>query len=294
MTSYNNLVKKFAIYSFIAFTVTGIILVYFITVHIKKDFVIFMPVSEIEQHLININSKIILVVFLGLLILYLLFIRIINSVSKKLIEQNQKLISQKNKIEEAYNKLQITYKDTVSTLSKTVDARDPYTAGHSERVAMISSKIAKKLGFEKKELENIEIAAQFHDIGKIGVPDSILLKNGKLTDIEFNFIKEHPIIGKNILSNIEFLKETLQIILHHHENYDGSGYPYGICGTEIPIGSRIISIADTYDAMTSDRPYRKALTHDAAVNEIIRCKGTQFDPKIIDEAIHIIQDLRFL
>lgn len=290
----NSLIKKFSIYSFIAFAMTGIILVVVITLHIKNNFAIFMPELEFEQHITDINQKIIIIVFLGLLILYLLFIRIINSVSKKLVEQNKSLIQQKVKLEDAYNKLQYTYKDTVSTLSKAVDARDPYTAGHSERVALISFKIAEKLGFVKKELENIELAAQFHDIGKIGVPDSILLKTDKLTDIEFALIKEHPLIGTNILSNIEFLKETLQMILHHHENYDGSGYPFGISGTEIPIGARIISIADTYDAMTSDRPYRKALSHEEAVQEIMRCKGTQFDAKIIDKASEVIQNLRYL
>lgn len=289
-----NLLKKFATYSFIAFAITGVILVYVITMHIKKDFSIFMPKLEIEQHLMDINGKIIFIVFLGLLILYLLFIRIINSVSKKLIEQNHNLITQKYKLEEAYNKLQNTYRNTVSTLSKTVDARDSYTAGHSERVTFISLKLAEKLGLEKRELENIELAAQFHDIGKIGVPDSILLKKDRLTDNEFDLIKKHPIIGMNILSNIEFLKEILQIILHHHENYDGSGYPYGISGNEIPIGSRIISIADTYDSMTSDRPYRKALTHEEAVNEIIRCKGTQFDPRLIETTIDVIRNLKNL
>lgn len=290
----NSLIKKFSIYSFIAFAMTGIILVVVISSHIKNDFAIYMPKLEFEQHITAINQKIIFVVFIGLLILYCLFVGIINSVSKKLVKQNQSLIQQKVKLEEAYNKLQYTYKDTVLTLSKAVDARDPYTADHSKRVALISSKIAKKLGFVKNELENIELAAQFHDIGKIGVPDSILLKTSKLTDIEFDLIKEHPANGINILSNIEFLKEPLQMILHHHENYDGSGYPFGISGTEIPIGARIISIADTYDAMTSDRPYRKALSHEEAVQEIMRCKGTQFDAKIIDTAFDVIQNLRYL
>ncbi len=155
---------------------------------------------------------------------------------------------------------------------------------------MISSKIAKQLGVGEIELEQIDLAAQFHDIGKIGVPDSILLKPGRLTDSEFSAIKEHPLIGTNILSNIEFLKDSLSIILHHHENYDGRGYPYGISGPEIPLGSRIISIADTYDAMTSDRPYRKALPHEEAIQEIVRCKGKQFDAEIIEIALNVLQN----
>ena len=286
----NSLIRKFAIYSFIAFAVTGIILVVIITMHIRADFADYMPALEFEKHIVVINRIILAVVFSGLLTLYFLLIRIIHYASKTLVEQNQNLIQQKNELEDAYDKMQHTYRDTVITLSRAVDARDPYTAGHSERVAAISSKIAKKLGVTKKELAQIELAAHFHDIGKIGVPDSILLKPGKLTEMELNVIKEHPGIGTNILSNIEFLKDSLPIILHHHENYDGGGYPYGIRGTEIPVGSRIISIADTYDAMTSDRPYRKALSHEEAIQEIVRCKGTQLDAEIVEAALDILQD----
>ena len=285
----NSLIRKFAIYSIVAFVVTGIILVVGITIHIRTDFAEFMPASEFEKHILAINLIIIAVVFLGLLILYFLLLRIIHYASKTLVEQNQNLIQQKDEIENAYVKLQNTYKETVATLSRAVDARDPYTAGHSERVAAISVKIAKKLGVTKKELETIELAAQFHDIGKIGVPDCILQKPGKLTEMEFNVIKEHPVIGTNILCNIEFLKDSLPIILHHHEKYDGRGYPYGISGTEIPLGSRIISIADTYDAMTSDRPYRKALSHEEAIQEIVRCKGTQLDANIIETVLDVLK-----
>ena len=123
------------------------------------------------------------------------------------------------------------------------------------------------------------------------MPDTILLKPGTLTEPEFSAIKEHPLIGTNILGNIEFLKDSLSIILHHHENYDGRGYPHGISGPEIPLGSRIISIADTYDAMTSDRPYRKALSHEEAIQEIVRCKGKQFDAELIEIALDVLQNL---
>jgi len=285
-----NLIRKFAFYSFIAFAVTGITLVMVITTHIRADFADYMPVLEFEKHIFNINRIILAVVISGLVILYFLLIRIIQHTSKTLVEQNKNLIQQKGELEDAYDKLQHTYRDTVITLSRAVDARDPYTAGHSGRVASMSSKIARKLGVTKKELEQIELAAQFHDIGKIGIPDSILQKPSKLTEMEFNVIKEHPVIGTNILSNIEFLKDSLPIILHHHEYFDGRGYPYGISGTEIPVGSRIISIADTYDAMTSDRPYRKALSHEEAIQEIVRCKGTQLDAKIVEAALDVLQD----
>jgi len=131
-------------------------------------------------------------------------------------------------------------------------------------------------------LDKLEISALFHDIGKLGVPDSILLKPGKLDELEFQKIKEHPTIGVNILKNIEFLKGSFPIILHHHERYAGNGYPDGISGKDIPLEARILCVADTYDAMTSDRPYRKALPHEEAVAEIIRFKGSQFDPEIVD------------
>jgi putative nucleotidyltransferase with HDIG domain len=286
----NSLMSKFAIYSFVAFVVTGIILVVVITMHIRADFSDYMPLLDFEKHLLEINRIIIAIVFLGLLTLYFLLNRIIHRASKTLVEQNQNLIQQNDELDDAYEKLHKTYKETVVTLSRAVDARDPYTAGHSERVAAISKNIAKKIGVSKKEFELIELAAQFHDIGKIGVPDSILLKPGKLTEMEFNVIKEHPVIGTNILCNIEFLKDSLPIILHHHETYDGRGYPYGISGAEIPLGSRIISIADTYDAMTSDRPYRKALLHEQAIQEIVRCKGTQFDAEIIETALDVLKN----
>ena len=288
----NSLIRKFAIYSFLAFAVTGTILAVVISMHVRSSFADYMPAIEFEQHILRINQIIAVVVFFGLLILYFLLLRIIHSASKTLVLQNQHLTEQKDELEKAYAVLQRTYRDTVTALSRAVDARDPYTAGHSERVAHIASKIANKLGLNMKEIEQIELAAQFHDIGKIGIPDNILLKPGRLTEVEFAVIKEHPVIGINILGNIEFLKDSLPIIRHHHERYDGSGYPDGTIGQEIPLGSRIISIADTYDAITSDRPYRKGLSHEEAIDEIIKCKGTQLDTEIVENAFDILQNLQ--
>jgi len=288
----NSLIKKFAIYSFIAFAVTGTILAVVISMHVRSSFADTMPALEFEQHILRINQIIAGVVFFGLLILYFLLLRIIHSASKTLLLQNEHLVQQKDELEKAYAVLQRTYRETVTALSRAVDARDPYTAGHSDRVVNIASKIANKLGLNKQEIEIIELSAQFHDVGKIGIPDNILLKPGSLTEIEFAVIKEHPVIGVNILSNIEFLKDSLPIIRHHHERYDGNGYPDGTSGQEIPLGSRIISIADTYDAMTTDRPYRKGLSHEEAINEIIRCKGTQLDNEIVENAFDILRNLQ--
>ena len=278
----NSLFKKFAIFSVIAFAVTGIVLGFIISMHVRDSFETYLPAAEFEGHIIRLNQLILVAMFLGLLMLYFMLIKIIYNASKTLVLQNRALQEQKDALEKSYEILQKTYMDTVTTLSQAVDARDPYTAGHSERVAAISLKIAEKMEFDEKRLQKLEISALFHDIGKIGVPDNILLKPGKLDEMEFQKIKEHPEIGVNILKKIDFLKDSLPTIRHHHERYEGNGYPDGISGTDIPIESRIISVADTYDAMTSDRPYRKGLSYETAISEIIRFKGLQFDPDVVE------------
>ncbi|WP_161496713.1 HD-GYP domain-containing protein [Clostridium thermosuccinogenes] len=273
LNSFNKVVK---IYEPIEFSgsVTGV-------------FEVYIPYDRIQHHVKVLNRTVAIIMSLGLLILYLLLLRIIYNSSKTLISQNQSLLDQKFKLEESYRKLNSTYKSTVKTLANAIDVRDPYTAGHSERVAKISLEVGKMLGLGSSQLELLELAALFHDVGKLGIPDEILKKPGKLTDYEFEIIKAHPQTGVNILENIDFLKQTLPIILHHHEKFSGGGYPSGIKGDEIPIESRIIAVADTYDAMTSDRPYRKGLPHDDAIYEIVRMKGTQFDSKIVDAFLKV-------
>lgn len=248
---------------------------------------IIKPYAEIETHMKPVIRNIFLIVFSGLLILYLLLIKIMYASSMKMRKQNEALIKNSNDLKEAYSKLNLSYKSTILALSKAIDARDTYTAGHSERVTQISLKIGQAIGLSSEQLNALEIAALFHDVGKIGIPDQVLNKPGKLTDEEFNQIKEHSSIGVDILKSIEFLDDTLTMILHHHEKYDGSGYPSGISGEAIPLESRIICVADSYDSMTSDRPYRKGLPHSVAVDELIKFKGIQFDPKIVDAFLKI-------
>lgn len=248
---------------------------------------IVVPYDEISAHINMLKSIIYKTLFLGLLILFLLLLKIIFNASKTLINQNKELIIKKIKLEESYNKLNLSYKNTVVTLSNAVDARDTYTAGHSTRVAEISLEIGKVLGLSEERLSDLEYAALFHDIGKIGIPDYILNKNGKLTDDEYDKIKQHPDIGVGILKTIDFMIEGLSAIRYHHERYDGRGYPMGIKGENIPLGARIIAIADTYDAMTSNRPYRNGLSHKVAVNEILNNKGLQFDDKLVEAFIKI-------
>lgn len=256
-------------------------------------FEVFIPYDEVKQHIDILNRTIMIVMSLGLFVLYLFLLKMINNASKTLIVQNESLIKQTKELEESYMKLNSSYKNTIITLSNAVDARDPYTAGHSGRVAAIALEIGRELNLNKEQLERLELSALFHDIGKIGIRDEILNKPGKLTESEFEKVKEHPQIGINILKNIDFLKSSLQIILHHHEKFSGGGYPEGIKECNIPLESRIITIADSFDAMTSDRTYRKGLDHMSAVKEILKFRGIQFDPEIVDAFLKIeLSELR--
>ncbi|HQG28995.1 MAG TPA: HD-GYP domain-containing protein, partial [Candidatus Ozemobacteraceae bacterium] len=162
-----------------------------------------------------------------------------------------------------------------------IDAKDSYTHGHSRRVTDLSVSLALAMSLPRIDVDTIRHAALLHDVGKIGISEQILLKPGRLTDEEFETIKSHPMIGAGILNSIEFLKNVCMIIEHHHERFDGKGYPSNLKGDEIPIGARIIMVADSFDAITSCRPYRKPLTFDEAMAEIGRCAGSQFDPAVV-------------
>ncbi|KZL92908.1 HD-GYP domain-containing protein [Clostridium magnum] len=248
---------------------------------------ILKPYDEIQMHMNQVTKISIIVVSSGFVILYLLLLKIIYNSSIMLLKQNKELTKNADDIKLAYSKLNMTYKSTILVISKAIDARDQYTAGHSERVAKISLAIVQSLNLPKEQLETLELAALFHDVGKIGIPDYILNKPGRLTDEEFNKIKEHPSIGVDILKTIDFLSQVLPIILHHHERFDGGGYPNGVKGENIPFESRIICVADSYDAMTSNRPYRNGLPHEVAVSELIKYKNIQFDSNIVDAFLQV-------
>jgi len=180
---------------------------------------------------------------------------------------------------------------TIKSIAFALDAKDAYTHGHSMRVTLYSLALAKTLGLPDELLEEIETAGLLHDIGKIAIPEKILLKPGKLTEEEFNVIKTHPELGEKLVQSIGKLKLVSNWLKSHHERYDGKGYPEGLIGEEIPISARIIALADTYDAMTSDRSYRAALSHEIAMEEIKRCNGTQFDPKLADLFLGISDEI---
>ncbi|OMH40677.1 HD domain-containing phosphohydrolase [Desulfurobacterium indicum] len=170
-----------------------------------------------------------------------------------------------------------------------IEIRDSYTRGHSERVAFYSKEIAKNMGLNEQQIEKIYMAALLHDIGKIGIPDSILLKPGKLTKKEFEIIKLHPVLSYELLKDIKPLKPIVDSIKYHHERIDGSGYPDGLKGKEIPLPARIIAVADSFDAMTSDRIYRKGMPKEKAIKELISLAGEKYDSDVVHAAIPIFK-----
>ena len=178
---------------------------------------------------------------------------------------------------------------TVSALSQAIDAKDGFTRGHADRVSRIAGAIARDMGLPEKQIEQIELAGLLHDIGKIGVEDKILMKPMRLDADEQELMRRHPIYGASILEPSAALRPLVPLVLHHHENYDGSGYPEGLKGEEIPIGARIIIVADAYEAMTSDRIYRKSIGHDRALEQLNKYKGVQFDPKIVRAIEQLLQ-----
>jgi len=193
---------------------------------------------------------------------------------------------------ELYTKMRKVYLDTIRALAAAIDAKDPYTKGHSERVAKIAVVLATELNLSDREIENIEYTALLHDIGKIGIDDRILGKSSKLSNEEFKKIKEHPIVGAKIIEPVDFLKNSYEVIYHHHERYDGDGYPDGLKEKDIPLCARIITVADAYDAMGSDRPYRKKLNKDKIMQELKDQSGKQFDSEIVKALISIINKER--
>ena len=188
--------------------------------------------------------------------------------------------------------LRATYRQTLEALGRAVDRRDGMTGGHCVRVADYSRLLGERiLGTRPQELQVLEYGALLHDIGKIAVPDAILCKNGPLTDDEWAVMRQHPCYGHEILYGIGFLSDALPIVLYHHERFDGKGYPEGLADEQIPIGARIFSAADAFDAMTADRHYRRALSLDEAMSELRRNSGTQFDPEVIAVLDNLAEDL---
>ena len=185
--------------------------------------------------------------------------------------------------------LEATYLNTIKTLCKVLVKKDPYTRAHCQEVTHFAHMIGEELGFSQEELDVLEQAALLHDIGKVGVPDNILRKEGPLSETEWEIMRQHPDIGQELLEHIQVLHLEQKMIRHHHERWDGKGYPDGLKGKDIPLYARVLNVADSFHAMVSDRPYRKALSMDVAIEELRKNSGTQFDPEIIEAFLKALQ-----
>ena len=218
--------------------------------------------------------------------------RLLKELSKQNILLEKKVDERTQKLTIANQHLQEVYIRMIATLISVIEAKDAYTKSHSENVAKYCVAIAKEMALPLEHVDLINKAAQLHDIGKIGTDDSILNKAGKLTPEEFDIIKQHPLKAEEILKPLEFLNAAIELIKQHHERYDGQGYPLGVKGEQIPLGARIMAVADTYDAMISGRPYRKTIfTKEQVIEEIKRNAGTQFDPKVVDAFLQVVKSL---
>jgi putative nucleotidyltransferase with HDIG domain len=194
-------------------------------------------------------------------------------------------------LQDTLEQLERSYEDTLQALGAAIDLRDDETAGHSRRVCRYSLEIARAMGWSGKQLESLARGAYLHDIGKLGIPDGILLKPGPLTQGEWKFMQQHVQIGFDVVKDIPFLADAAEIILMHHERYDGGGYPRGLKGEEILPGARIFAVADTLDAITSDRPYRQAASFESAIDTIRSLSGSQFDPQVVNAFLNIRGDI---
>ncbi|MCS7281172.1 MAG: response regulator [Desulfobacterota bacterium] len=187
-----------------------------------------------------------------------------------------------------YESLFESLMQTLNSLIISINRRDAYTQGHCQRVAKLSLRVATLMGIPECERHGLELVGPIHDLGKIGIPDSILLKPGRLTEEEYELMKKHPVFGEEILSRFDLLLKEARLVRYHHERYDGKGYPDHLSSDEIPIGARILAVCDSYDAMVTDRPYRKGMTREEALMEVKRCSGTQFDPEVVEAFLEII------
>lgn len=191
--------------------------------------------------------------------------------------------------------IRLSLHQLAESLGNAIDARDPYTHKHSDEVAEVARVTARTMGCSFEHAEMLHIAGHLHDIGKIGIPDAILRKQGPLTNEEWQVMRSHPQIGANIIRPVDVFSNSggvAEVVLHHHERWDGKGYPAGLAGNDIPLGARIIAVADTLSAMMQTRPYRKGRSFSEAVSEIVRCSGTQFDPKVVEAFIASLDQIK--
>ena len=298
-------VGYFVMYTFVMITgSTSLVFTYIfpmlslIVLYRKKNLILGMGIAvalinllfiiiKISNHQINLNNSKDVEIQIALIFLCFSGSYIAAGLYGSLAEKNQEYMKM---LDEKTNEIQKMTFQAITVIANTIDAKDEYTKGHSQRVSEYSYALAKEIGLEEEEAQNIRNIALLHDIGKIGVPDSVLNKPGKLTDAEYEIMKQHPVVGADILKDIKMIPGLDIGAKYHHERYDGRGYPSGLKGDDIPFIARIICVADAYDAMSSNRVYRKRFSEDKILEELERGKGAQFEPKIADAFIQLLKN----
>ena len=243
---------------------------------------IYADSSRIEASIAHKKHVIWLTTFAVFGLVWALLVLLVRGASSTLRRQTDQLRKRSKDLMAAYAKLEESSLEAIESLNATVEAKDPYTAGHSRRVQRIAVAIGEELELPKDRLDPLRLGALFHDIGKLRVPDAILTKPGKLTNEEYELIKRHSQDGAHIVGKFGPLRATVTIIRHHHERWDGRGYPDALVADEIPLEAAVVGLADAWDAMTTDRPYQRALKLEAAFKEVRDGRGTQFAPEVVD------------
>ena len=248
---------------------------------------VYADASELESSTAARTREIWLAIGLVFLVLWVALALLSRRASHTLQTQTALLRERSAALAQSFEALERNSLDAVESLNATVEAKDPYTAGHSIRVQQMGLAIGHELGLMPEELDAVRWGALFHDIGKIAIPDAILLKPGRLTDAEFEQMKRHTIEGARIVGKLARLKHAVPVIRHHHERYDGKGYPDGLAMDDVPLPAAIVGIVDAWDAMTTDRPHAEALSNEAALNQIRRGRGNQFVPAVVDAFLRL-------
>jgi putative nucleotidyltransferase with HDIG domain len=250
---------------------------------------IYADPSAIEASIAHGKRAIWLTTLIVFGVVWALLLFLVRGASNLLERQTERLRARSRELMESYARLETNSVESIETLNATVEAKDPYTAGHSQRVQRIALAVGLKLDLDPARVDALRYGSLLHDIGKLAVPDAVLTKPGRLNDAEFTLIKEHSEEGARIVGKLGRLHDTVPIIRHHHERWDGRGYPAGLAGEEIPLEAAIVGLADAWDAMTTTRPYHRALTFEEAMEEIRVGRGTQFSPAVVDAFLSVMR-----
>ncbi|GAM07947.1 cyclic di-GMP phosphodiesterase response regulator RpfG [Geobacter sp. OR-1] len=231
------------------------------------------------------------VISVSMLVMYYVLTYLERTARLSQIKKNWELAGEKVHLMESISKLEENYLSTIQSIAAAIDANATYSSGHSARVAGFAVKIGRAMGLCQDELDSLERAALLHDIGTIYIPDHVWRKEGPLTVEEQSLVRQHSVLGAEIIDSVKSLKQESLAIMHHHERYDGTGYPYGLKGLAIPLESRILAVADAFDAMTSERPYRDVLNMRDALEELYSNAGSQFDPRVVEGFLTVLDDI---